>query len=81
MSQEKLILEHLKSGKSITPIEALNLYGCFRLSGRIKDLRYKDHDIESKLVEGPNGKHFCRYSMPLKSEVTYKQEGKQVCFI
>ena len=35
------ILEHLKKGLSITPLEALNLCGCFRLAARIHDLRHK----------------------------------------
>jgi hypothetical protein len=44
-SQTEAILEHLKSGKTITPIEALNLYGSFRLAARISDLRQQGHNI------------------------------------
>lgn len=44
-TQLEQILEHLKQGKSITPIEALELYGCFRLSAVIKRLRNAGHDI------------------------------------
>ena len=40
-SQCSAILEHLKKGLSITPLEALNRFGCFRLSARIHDLRHK----------------------------------------
>lgn len=32
VSQKKRILEYLKQGKSVTPIDALNLCGCFRLA-------------------------------------------------
>ena len=45
MTQNNAILEHLKSGKTITPIEALNLYGSFRLAARISDLRQQGHNI------------------------------------
>ncbi|AIT09102.1 hypothetical protein LO80_03375 [Candidatus Francisella endociliophora] len=45
MSQEKQILEHLKSGKELTPLEALLEYGCMRLGARIYDLRVKGHEI------------------------------------
>lgn len=38
MSQTALIFSHMLDGKSITPIDALDLYGCFRLSARIKDI-------------------------------------------
>ena len=44
-SQEDSILNHLKSGKTITPIEALNLYGSFRLAARIASLRSQGHNI------------------------------------
>ena len=38
-SQCEKILVHLQAGKSINPIQALNLYGCFRLGARIYDLK------------------------------------------
>ena len=45
MSQNQKILDYLLSGKSLTPISALNKFGCFRLSARINDLRKKGHNI------------------------------------
>lgn len=39
MSQKTEILEYLKSGKSITPLEALSMFGCFRLAARISEIR------------------------------------------
>ena len=48
MSQTKQIYEHLRE-RSITPIEALNLYGCFRLAARIDDLRREGLEIECEL--------------------------------
>lgn len=60
-SQEDLILDYLRSGKSLTPITALNLFGCFRLGARCFDLRAKGHNIQSELIKGENGKHFARY--------------------
>ena len=62
-SQTKKIAEHLMSGKSITPIEALNKYGCFRLGARIHDLKHKQgFSIETKTVEN-EGKRFAEYSL------------------
>ena len=45
MTQEKQILEHLQKYGEITPLEALTLYGCFRLGARIWDLRHAGHNI------------------------------------
>jgi hypothetical protein len=61
-SQEKKIAEHLLSGKTITPIEALNLYGCFRLGARIHDLRNGGMSIETRTISD-NGKRYAQYFM------------------
>ncbi len=61
MSQSLQILSHLKSGKSLTQIEALNLFGCMRLASRVDELR-TNHDIITTMVTG-NGKSWARYSL------------------
>lgn len=61
-SQRLRILAHLKSGKSITPLEALNLYGCFRLGARIWELRNEGHSIITDIIEN-NGKRFACYRL------------------
>ena len=55
-------MAHLQSGKSITPLEALNLYGCLRLGGRIWELRNEGHRIDTEMIER-HGKRFARYSL------------------
>jgi hypothetical protein len=55
VSQEQLVLQHLKSGKSLTPIEALNRYGIFRLSARIHRLRDAGHIIRTENITNPTG--------------------------
>ena len=64
-SQTRLILAYLESGRSITPLDALNLFGCFRLSARIFELREKGFEIvtdydETVTVDGDK-KRFARY--------------------
>jgi len=61
-SQTKLIEQHLKSGKAITPIDALNLYGCFRLGARIFDLKEKGLDIVTDMVQSGK-KRFATYRL------------------
>lgn len=39
------ILSYLKAGNSITPLDALQLFGCFRLGARIWDLRKSGVEI------------------------------------
>ena len=38
ISQTARILSYLLEGHSITPLEALDKFGCFRLGARIKDI-------------------------------------------
>lgn len=66
-SQCSAILEHLKKGLSITPLEALSLCGCFRLAARIHDLRHKQgHDnIVTERVLTSSGKYVAQYRLAL----------------
>ncbi|MCK6381854.1 MAG: helix-turn-helix domain-containing protein [Leptospiraceae bacterium] len=61
-SQNQKILKHLQSGKSITPIEALNKFGCFRLGARIYDLKKDGWKIESEF-QTKKGKSFSCYRL------------------
>tara|TARA_A100001037_G_scaffold176129_1_gene157855 strand:- start:42 stop:239 length:198 start_codon:yes stop_codon:yes gene_type:complete len=65
MSQNTKILNYLLSGKKLTPIAALNKFGCFRLSARILDLRKEGHNIITENVNR-GGKTFAEYSMEVK---------------
>jgi hypothetical protein len=62
MSQQNEILSHLKSGNSLTPIDALQQFGCFRLAARIRDLRDDGHDIHTEIVE-QGDKRWARYRL------------------
>ena len=59
-SQKKRILRHLLNGHSLTPIDALNQFGCFRLGARIWELRNEGYPVKMRLVEH-NGKRFAEY--------------------
>ncbi|MBQ1819186.1 MAG: hypothetical protein II120_03210 [Bacteroidales bacterium] len=66
-SQCSAILEHLKKGLSITPIEALSLCGCFRLAARIHDLRHKQgfDNIVTERVLTRSGKYVAQYRLAI----------------
>ncbi len=55
MSQCQKILEYLQSGKGLTNADAAMMWDCYRLSGRIKDLRDRGFVIERKDVPNKNG--------------------------
>ena len=63
-SQGEQILNHLRAGKHLTALEALQRFGCLRLAARIKDLKDDGHSIDSQMVELPNGKKVASYRMP-----------------
>ncbi len=47
--QTQAIFDHLKRHGSITPMQALRDYGCFRLAARIKELREMGHNVQTVL--------------------------------
>ncbi len=57
MSQRMEILADLKRGKSITALDALRDYGCFRLAARIQEIRESGHDVEMEFEPHNGGKH------------------------
>ena len=59
-AQRDAILWHLERRGSITPIEALNELGCFRLAARIEELRRAGHGIKT-IIEKRKGKRYARY--------------------
>ena len=60
-SQNKRILAYMQEGHRITPIDALNLFRCFRLGARIADLKADGHEIKSEFVKIDTGKHVKSY--------------------
>lgn len=58
--QRKKILSYMKGHGSITPLEALEYCGSFRLSARIKELRDDGYIIRTT-NETKNGKTYARY--------------------
>jgi len=63
-TQKDMILDYLKLGQSLTPMEALKYFGCFRLASRISDLRRKGYSIDRTMVEDKKtGKRYASYSL------------------
>ena len=59
-AQRDAILWHLEHRGSITPVEALNELGCFRLAARIEELRREGHHIRTT-IEKRGKSRYARY--------------------
>lgn len=59
-SQNALIKGWLLNGRSITALDALNMFGCFRLSARIANLRDEGMPVVTDMVT-INDKRVARY--------------------
>jgi hypothetical protein len=62
-SQTDQILEWMLSGRSITPLEALNRFGCNRLAARIADIKARGYLVYSEFVTTLGGKKVKQYNM------------------
>lgn len=60
MSQKQDIISHLYNIGPITPLDALKLYGCFRLATAIFDLKKDGYNINTEIVR-IGKKHFAKY--------------------
>jgi hypothetical protein len=61
MTQNQQIAKHLKAGKSLTALQALNRFGCFRLASRVRELKDQGMRIDSEKIK-VNGKYITKYS-------------------
>ena len=67
-TQTKQILQWIRKNP-ITPMEALQFIGSFRLAARIKDLRDEGHNIHTEMVTiDDNGARIASYSLIKEKE-------------
>ena len=62
-SQSAKVLYYLQNYGSLTAIQALELFACFRLAARINDLKEAGHDIQTEMKRQKNGKKIAVYSL------------------
>lgn len=63
-TQNDQILQWLKNHRTITPLDALQMFGCLRLAARIFDLRADGHNIETQRIDvGEGGKQVAQYRL------------------
>ena len=62
LSQVEMVKNYLIGGGSITPMDALNLFGAFRLSHIIYVLRNKGYNIKTDLIND-GIRRYAKYSL------------------
>ena len=62
-SQNKKIAEWLSAGHSLTQMDALNMFQCFRLASRINDLRKSGLAIVTEKIVTATGKRVASYKL------------------
>ena len=62
-SQTDLILEWMLAGHTITPLEALERFKCFRLGARIADIKAMGYLVYSEFVTTPSEKKVKQYHL------------------
>ena len=67
-TQRSRVKRHLESGGAITPMDALERFGCFRLAAVIHDLKNDDNmNIEKELIKNKYGTKYAKYKLIVKS--------------
>lgn len=79
-TQNEKIKEYLENGHKLTPLEALDLFGCFRLASRVSDLKKQGVNIETEIVtDNSTGKRYAVYYVPNKPRTIQLGEITLVC--
>jgi hypothetical protein len=65
-SQVGRVLQHLQSGRTLTSLEALHLFGSLRLAALICTLRKKGYAIQSRLITVGANKQVAEYRLSSK---------------
>lgn len=61
-NQTKMIKAHLDQGNSITAIEALDMFRCFRLASRMHELKESGYPFMKEMVKLDNGRAIAQYT-------------------
>lgn len=63
-TQKTAILAHLRNRNKLTPIEALEQFGCFRLAAVVHVLNKEGHNIKTEIINDKvTGKKYAKYEL------------------
>jgi hypothetical protein len=61
--QARKVLAHLRAGKSISPLEAQNVYAVYRLAASIYEIKNAGYKIAKVIKQDEAGHKYARYSL------------------
>lgn len=76
-SQKDMVYQHLNSGSHLTPLEAIGVYGIYRLAARVHEVRRQlraegdKRRVFTEVTHDGRGRPYARYTF-----VTRRQRGK-----
>ncbi len=62
-SQCTKILAYLKLGNTLTALEALDMFQCFRLTSRIWDIKQLGYEVDKRMITSRSGKRVAEYKL------------------
>jgi|TARA_R100000781_G_C3988405_1_gene96050 hypothetical protein len=85
-SQKSKIMKYLNEGNSITPLEALEMFGCFRLAAIIHSIKHQekefmeDKELITNMVTNKYGVKFGSYKIKFitKSKTNWIKNNQRV---
>ena len=63
MTKIAKLRQHFLSGRSLTQLEAIGLYGAFRLAARIHDLKAEGFKFDTTIKRDPLGNPYAEYAL------------------
>ena len=75
-TQHKRILEYLKTGKVLTPLQALGVAGTMKLATRIGELIREGYPIVKEWYVTPSGKRVMSYRMEVEERKPFGERIK-----
>lgn len=65
MTKYDRVRKHILSGLPITPLQSLELYRLQRLASLVHKMRNDGIEIETIMVEEPDGTRYAKYFLPI----------------
>ena len=62
-STTKLLLAHLKAGRSLTTWQAINIFHCTRLAARVFELKERGIKVKTRMLTLRTGVRVAQYSL------------------
>lgn len=61
--QDKTVLAHLKTGKPLTPMKALTIYGFTRLAAQVRNIRLAGYNVAMTMKQDEVGHKYAEYRL------------------